>query len=206
MEMSTMPGPVYSEAKPYLDRPIDYLDRYPATSAVSFILWGTSIYILWWLALLFSFSPLVLHCTALKTMTTFKILVLPGDGVGPEVTAEAIKVLRAVERCTATGTTFDLTHALVGLSSEEKLGEGVRITREVLDQAVQADAVLFGSEGGPITGQKRVPGRLGALLQIRRELNLYANLRPCQFVSQSLYHLSALRLEVCKGVDIMLGA
>lgn len=139
-------------------------------------------------------------------MTTFKILVLPGDGVGPEVMAEAIKVLRVVERCTATSTTFDLTHALVGLSSEEKLGDGVRITREVLDQAAQADAVLFGSEGGPITGQKRVPGHLGALLQIRRELNLYANLRPCQFVSQSLYHLSALRPEACKGVDIMLGA
>ncbi|RFU32918.1 hypothetical protein B7463_g3413, partial [Scytalidium lignicola] len=134
-------------------------------------------------------------------MTTFNILVLPGDGVGPEVTAEAIKVLRVVESCT--GTTFNLTHELVGLNSEEK--RGVRITREVLDLTVKSDAVLFGSEGGPITGAKRVPGYVGSLLQLRRELNLYANLRPCRFVSKSLHHLSVLRPGLSEGTDIMLG-
>jgi 3-isopropylmalate dehydrogenase len=136
-------------------------------------------------------------------MTSFNILVLPGDGVGPEVTAEAVKVLRVVEYCT--GITFHLTHELVGGSSYTQ--RGVRITREVLDLAQQTDAVLFGCEGGRVAGEKRIPGQAGAggLLQLRKELNLYANLRPCRFASRSLHSLSVLRPDLSEGTDIMIG-
>ena len=73
------------------------------------------------------------------------ILVLPGDHVGPEVVAEALKVLKVVE--TSTGAKFNLTHDLAGGCSIDRHGNP--ITDAVLQKAKEADAVFFGSVGGP---------------------------------------------------------
>jgi 3-isopropylmalate dehydrogenase len=78
-------------------------------------------------------------------MTSHNILVLPGDGVGPEIIAEAIKVLEAVEK--SSNVKFNITSALMGGCSIDK--HGVALTDEVLAQAKASDAVLFGAVGGP---------------------------------------------------------
>src|SRR5690349_20742050 len=75
-----------------------------------------------------------------------KILVLPGDHAGPEVMAEALKVLGVIEDC-CPGVTFEATHGLVGGCSIDK--HGTPITDDVLKMASESDAVLFGSVGGP---------------------------------------------------------
>lgn len=78
-------------------------------------------------------------------MSPYKICVLPGDGVGPEIIAEAVKVLAVVE--TISGTQFDLGYALLGGCSID--ASGVALTPQVLAQALASDAVLLGSVGGP---------------------------------------------------------
>jgi 3-isopropylmalate dehydrogenase len=80
-----------------------------------------------------------------SSMPSRNILVLPGDHVGPEVVAEALKVLKIVE--TSTGTKFNLTHDLAGGCSIDR--HGTPITDAVLQRAKEADAVFFGSVGGP---------------------------------------------------------
>ena len=133
-------------------------------------------------------------------MTVFNILILPGDGVGREVVAEAVKILRVVEA--HSGVQFELTRELVGSASYEKYN--VPITREVMDMALQADAVLFGSEDvTPPT--KCTAKREVALLQLRKELNVYANLRPCQFYSKWLLKLSVLKAAIAEGTEFITG-
>lgn len=78
-------------------------------------------------------------------MSPHKVLVLPGDGVGPEIIAEAVKVLNVVQN--VTGQQFDLRYEIMGGCSIDK--HGVAITPEVLAAAKASDAVLFGSVGGP---------------------------------------------------------
>lgn len=80
-----------------------------------------------------------------KSMSSFKILVLPGDHVGPEVLYEAIKVLKIVE--SQSEARFELTFDLAGGCSIDK--HGLPITDQVLEEAKESDAVLFGSVGGP---------------------------------------------------------
>jgi len=78
-------------------------------------------------------------------MPSFSILVLPGDGVGPEIMTEAVKVLDAVSQ--TRDVQFNIEYALTGGCSIDK--HGVAITEEVLAKAVKSDAVLFGAVGGP---------------------------------------------------------
>jgi 3-isopropylmalate dehydrogenase len=80
-----------------------------------------------------------------SSLPSRNILVLPGDHVGPEVVAEALKVLKIVE--TSTGTKFNLIHDLAGGCSIDR--HGSPITDAVLQKAKEADAVFFGSVGGP---------------------------------------------------------
>ncbi len=105
----------------------------------------------------------------------YNIAVIPGDGIGPEVVAEAIKVLDAVGN--KYGHTFNYTHVLAGGDAIDKTGEC--LPQETIDIAKKSDAVLLGAVGGPkwdsMPGDKR-PER--ALLGIRKELGLFANLRP----------------------------
>ena len=104
-----------------------------------------------------------------------KITVIRGDGIGPEIVGEALKVLDAV--CERHGHTFCYTDILMGGASID--AAGVPLTDEALETAKKSDAVLLGSVGGP--KWDTLPGHLrpeAGLLAIRKGLNLFANLRP----------------------------
>lgn len=105
----------------------------------------------------------------------FKIAVLAGDGIGPEVTAEAVKVLQA------TGVDFAFEDALIGGAAYDDGGHP--LPDKTLDLCKAADAVLLGAVGGPKWDSIQPPTlrpEVGALLPLRRELNLYANVRPAK--------------------------
>lgn len=129
----------------------------------------------------------------------FDVLVLPGDGIGPEVTAEALKVLEVCgERF---NTEFNLSSALVGGAAIE--AEEAPVSDDTVQAARDADAVLLGAVGGPewddLPTDKRPEKGLLALRQI---LDLYANLRPAS-VHEPLVHASTLRPEVVSGIDLL---
>ena len=126
-----------------------------------------------------------------------KIAVLAGDGVGPEVIAEAVKVLGSLD-----GVRLELEHAPVGGAAYDAAGDP--IPEATLALAGRADAVLFGAVGGPqydaLPREKR-PEQ--ALLRLRKELDLFANLRPAS-VFPELADASTLRPEVVSGLDILI--
>ena len=126
------------------------------------------------------------------------IVLLPGDGIGPEVVAQAVKVLRAVEK--RFGVTFSTEEALMGGCAIDATGEP--LPQATVDACKKADAVLLGAVGGP--KWDNVPKRPEAgLLGIRKALNLFANLRPAT-VFPELASLSCLKPELGeKGVDIL---
>lgn len=104
-----------------------------------------------------------------------KIAVLAGDGIGPEVTAEAVKVLKA------TGVDFTFEDALIGGAAYD--AKGHPLPKETLDLCKAADAVLLGAVGGPkydVIQPPELRPEVGALLPLRSELNLYANVRPAK--------------------------
>jgi 3-isopropylmalate dehydrogenase len=126
----------------------------------------------------------------------FKIAVLAGDGIGPEVMAEALKVLDAIE------STYDVrfvrTAANVGGAAIDK--EGKALPQTTVDICRSADAILFGSVGGPkweSLPPDEQPER-GALLPLRKIFGLYANLRPA-IIFPSLTGASSLKEEVIAG-------
>src|SRR6266571_9444781 len=128
-----------------------------------------------------------------------KIAVLPGDGVGMEVIAEAVKVLAALRR---EGLAFQMEQAPVGGAAYDASGDP--LPERTLELARKADAVLFGAVGGPrydaLPREKR-PEQ--AILKLRKELNLFANLRPAS-VFPELADASTLRPEVVAGLDILI--
>jgi 3-isopropylmalate dehydrogenase len=130
---------------------------------------------------------------------SFDILVLPGDGIGPEITDEALKVLDAVSR--SFGLTFNFTEALCGGIAIDK--EGAPISQETMELAKKADAILLGAVGGPkwdnLPTDKR-PER--GLLGLRIDLDMYANLRPAK-VYEPLANASTLKQAVVHGIDIL---
>ncbi|RFU28938.1 hypothetical protein B7463_g7384, partial [Scytalidium lignicola] len=132
-------------------------------------------------------------------MPTYNICVLPGDGVGPEIIAEAVKTLQVVE--TLPNIKFNFQYALMGGCSINK--HGVAITPEVLALAKSSDAVLFGSVGGPEWGAGKVRPEEG-VLKLRAELTAFANLRPCRFPSKSLTDRGPIRPELVEGTDFIL--
>ena len=129
-----------------------------------------------------------------------KVLVLPGDGIGPEIVNEAVKVLNvATEKF---GLNIELDEALVGGAAVD--AEGDPLPEGTLAKARAADAILFGSIGGPkwdaIERDKR-PER--GLLRLRSSLGLFANLRPAILFPQ-LADASSLKPEVVSGLDILI--
>jgi len=127
------------------------------------------------------------------------IAVLPGDGIGPEVVAEATRVLAAVgERW---GHTFTLREALIGGAAIDQTGTA--LPPETLQISREADAVLLGAVGGPKWDDPKAKVRPEqGLLAIRKGLGLYANLRPVK-VNDKLLHASPLRPEILAGVDVL---
>ena len=129
----------------------------------------------------------------------YKILILPGDGVGHEVIREATKVLKKI--ASLAHLVFETKEASVGGASIDQ--HGAPITNEVLKQAKDSDAVLLGAVGGPKWDQLEYKIRPEqALLALRKELGLYANLRPA-VIDPSLIDVSPLKREIVEGVDIL---
>ncbi|QEM81553.1 3-isopropylmalate dehydrogenase [Halomonas binhaiensis] len=131
---------------------------------------------------------------------TRKILVLPGDGIGPEITAQAVRVLEA---CQALGLDVEVEQSLVGGGSYDV--HGVPLSEETLAKAKAADAILLGAVGGPkwdtIEDLSKRPEK--GLLGLRKELGLFGNLRPAILYPQ-LAEASTLKPEVVSGLDIMI--
>ncbi len=132
-------------------------------------------------------------------MTNTKITVTPGDGIGPEVTQQAVKVLHAVAQ--RFDMTLDIQEVPVGGTAYDLAG--TPLPDETLQACKSADAVLLGAVGGPkweALDYSVRPER--ALLGLRAELGLYANLRPAQIYGD-LVGASTLKPEVVEGADIM---
>jgi len=130
---------------------------------------------------------------------TKKIAVVAGDGIGPEVVAEAEKVLKRTEELF--GYRFELTHGLFGgIAIDEK---GTPLPQETLDMCKQADAVLLGAVGGPKwdNNPKELRPETG-LLGIRKALGLFSNIRPA-VVFDCLKNASTLKPEVLEGTDLI---
>lgn len=128
------------------------------------------------------------------------ILVTPGDGVGPEVMTEALRVLDWLAE--HRGLDLVREEALVGGAAID--AEGAAISDETVARAKAADAVLFGSVGGPKWDGKGFDNRPEiAILRLRKELGLFANLRPAM-VYDPLVDASSLKPEVIRGLDIMI--
>jgi len=127
------------------------------------------------------------------------IAVLPGDGIGPDIIAEAVKVLKKVEQLFGTGYNFQ-EYPIGGIAIDQT---GEPLPESTLKACLDSDAVLLGAVGGPkwdnLPGNKRPEA---ALLGLRKGLGLYANLRPA-VVYPSLVGASTLKEEVVSGVDLL---
>jgi 3-isopropylmalate dehydrogenase len=127
------------------------------------------------------------------------LAVLPGDGIGPEVTAEGVRVLAAV--AAKFGHDFTFREALIGGSAIDRLGTALPAETSALCRT--ADAILLGAVGGPKWDDPNAAVRPEqGLFAIRRELGLFANLRPVTTRPQ-LLAASPLRPEVLAGVDLL---
>jgi len=144
-----------------------------------------------------SSSPSSLHAVSRKD--TYDVTLLPGDGIGPEITAATKDVLQAL--CNRCGFTMNLNEALIGGCAIDAKNDP--FPQESLDQCLASDSVLLACIGGykwdknprelrPETG----------LLKMRKEMGLFANLRPAKVLPQ-LIDASTLKREVVEGVDVM---
>ena len=129
-----------------------------------------------------------------------EIAVLPGDGIGPEVVREGLKVFSAI--ADKYGFSYELKEGIIGGAAIDKYGEP--LPESSLDMAKNADAVILGAVGGPKwenLDYKIRPER--ALLGLRNQLDLYANLRPAKVFS-TLIDASSLKKEIVENIDIMI--
>lgn len=132
-------------------------------------------------------------------MKIYKIALIKGDGIGPEIIDEAVKVLDAIASCC--NLEFSYEEALMGGCAYDMTGDP--LPQETIDISLKSDAVLFGAIGGAkwdnLPREKRPES---GLLRFRKELGVYANLRPAT-VFDELINASSLKPEVIKGVDLM---
>ncbi|MES2770367.1 MAG: 3-isopropylmalate dehydrogenase [Pseudomonadota bacterium] len=131
-----------------------------------------------------------------------KICVLAGDGIGPEIMSEALRVLEAVHQLTPGAPTLTLTHGLIGGCAVDQCGDPFPEASRALAHA--ADAVLLGAVGGPqwdALPRAQRPER--GLLAIRLELDLFANLRPAVLYPE-LANASSLKPELVAGLDLLI--
>ncbi len=133
-------------------------------------------------------------------MTTRKLLLLPGDGIGPEAMAEVRKLIAAMNEHMSAG--FEVEEGLVGGSAYDAHGKA--ISDADMAKAQAADAVLFGAVGGPKWDSVPYDVRPEAgLLRLRKEMELFANLRPA-ICYPALAESSSLKREVIEGLDILI--
>ena len=128
-----------------------------------------------------------------------KILILPGDGIGPEVTVQARRVLDAAAKRAGLSLTYE--EALIGGASID--AHGTPLSDDTVARARDSQAVLLGAVGGPTWDALAVDRRPEkGLLRIRKELGLFANLRPAAVIP-ALVDASTLRREVVEGIDLL---
>jgi 3-isopropylmalate dehydrogenase len=133
-------------------------------------------------------------------MTTHSLLLLPGDGIGPEVMAEVERLVAFFNK--KGKVRFDVSTALVGGAAIDK--HGVPLTDQALGMAAAAEAILFGAVGGPKWDKVAYQNRPEAgLLRLRKELDLFANLRPA-ICYPALAEASSLKREHVEGLDILI--
>src|ERR1700710_1712517 len=129
-----------------------------------------------------------------------KLLILPGDGIGPEVMREVRRVIDWMDRRRMV--TFNVSDDHVGGSAIDTYG--TPNTDETMQKAKAADAILFGSVGGPKWEKLGFQLRPEiAILRLRKELDLFANLRPA-IVLDPLVDASTLKADVIRGLDLMI--
>lgn len=131
---------------------------------------------------------------------THKLVLLPGDGIGPEVMAQVKKVIGWLEK--EGGLSFEIAEDDIGGAAYDRYG--VPFADETLEKCRKADAIIMGAVGGPkwdgVDYNKRPEA---GLLRIRKELGLFANLRPA-LVFDALAEASTLKTEIVKGLDILI--
>ena len=133
-------------------------------------------------------------------MTTRKLFLLPGDGIGPEALAEVRKLIAWMNDNQSTG--FELDEGLVGGAAYDAHGEA--ISDADMEKALAADAVLFGAVGGPKWDDVPYDVRPEAgLLRLRKDMELFANLRPA-ICYPALAHSSSLKSDLVEGLDILI--
>lgn len=131
---------------------------------------------------------------------TDRLVILPGDGIGPEIVAQAEKVLSWLQ--THAGLDIEVEHDLIGGQAYDAYG--VPFADETLEKCRSATAILMGSVGGPKWDDVDYDKRPEAgLLRARKELNLFANLRPA-LVFDALVDASSLKPEIVRGLDILI--
>ena len=129
-----------------------------------------------------------------------KILVLPGDGIGPEIVAETLKVLEALQASAGPG--FEIEHSAIG--GEAVDAHGTPLPGETLERARACDAILLGAVGGPKwDGIERDLRPERGLLALRSELDVFANFRPAVAWPQ-LAGASSLKPETVRGLDVLI--
>jgi 3-isopropylmalate dehydrogenase len=132
-------------------------------------------------------------------MGTYSLALLPGDGIGPEVVAEAVRVMETIG--TRYGHTYSFTEALVGEAAIEV--EGAPLSAATVNLCRRSDAVLFGAVGGAESEKRPINQQAGrAITGLRKELQLFANLRPVRLYP-SLNASSPLRAELLRDVDLI---
>ncbi len=131
---------------------------------------------------------------------TKRVVLLPGDHIGPEIVGESVKVLKAISEVRP-DKQFEFDTELIGGAAIDATGDP--LPEKTLQASKKADAVLLGAVGGPKWGTGAVRPEQG-LLRIRKGLKLYANLRPCRFASDKLLKFSPLKPEIARGTDIMI--
>lgn len=133
-------------------------------------------------------------------MKNIKLTILPGDGIGPEVMAEVLKVIGWLER--SGGYMFDIAEDDIGGAAYDRYG--VPLADETLEKCKKSDAVIMGSVGGPRWDGVEYNKRPEAgLLRLRKEMGLFANLRPA-LVFDALVEASSLKAEIVRGLDILI--
>ena len=130
----------------------------------------------------------------------FKVALLSGDGIGPEVTEESLKILDGISK--KYGHEFEFDYQDVGGISIDK--HGTAITEEALSKCMESQAVLFGSVGGPKWDDPNSDVRPeDGILKLRKELDLFANIRPAK-VYPALSNSSPLKKEILENVDFII--
>ena len=135
-----------------------------------------------------------------QKVLNFKVAVLPGDGVGPEVTTEAVKVMKAVGAKFGHG--FDLVSGAIGGNAIDDYGTA--LPDETIAACKSASAILFGAVGGPKWDDARAKTRPeDGILAMRKQMGLYANIRPVK-AYETLLGASPLRRELLVDVDMVI--